>query len=143
MIEFKPYKAEDAMEILTRLSDDEDSESNRIACEAKLYGLATSVFYHGKPIVCYGIMPMFKGTGEMWALFDRDMVKNISHTALKLSRALIDDMMKSDWHRIQATVLSTDTQAIKYAKFLGMNEEGLLRSLDGNRNDYYMFARVA
>lgn len=143
MIEFKPYKVEDAMEILTRLSDDEDNDANRIACEAKLYGLATSVFYQGKPMVCYGIMPMFHGTGEMWALFDRDMVSGVSHTVLKLSKALIDDMMKTDWHRIQATVLSTDTQAIKYAKFLGMDEEGLLRSLDGNKNDYYMFARIA
>lgn len=143
MIEFKPYKSEDAMDILSRLPDSGDQEVNKIACDAKAYGLATSVFYYGKPMVCYGIMPMFHGTGEMWALFDRDMTSQVSQTALKLSKALIDDMMKTDWHRIQMTVLSTDTQAIKYAKFLGMDEEGLLRSLDGNKNDYYMFARVA
>ena len=51
-------------------------------------------------------------------------------------------MADNDLWRIQASVHTTDEQSIKFAEWMGFENEGLMKKFGPDGADYYRFARV-
>lgn len=107
-------------------------------------GMAFSAVSCGCIVGCAGIVPLWPGVGQAWAV--------LSDTALAhpvtLTRAVEREMrrIESDHglHRIQATVAETHVSGRRWLAWLGFELEGLMRNYGhGGAGDFWMYGRAA
>ena len=96
----------------------------------------------GRPIICGGVIKLWQGCYEGWVLgssFINLYPVEVARTIRKETDRLIK---KNKIHRLQTAVLSNFIEGHRFAKFLGMKEEGIMRKYDYMEQDYIRFARV-
>lgn len=98
----------------------------------------------GETIIgCGGVHKMWHGNGEGWLLMSTHAYK-MPKTVARYTYRLFDTIMADNnlW-RIQASVHATDEQSIRFAEWMGFENEGLMKKFGPDGSDYYRFARVA
>lgn len=93
-------------------------------------------------IACGGVHKMWKGSGEAWLLMSVHAYKMPVTVARYTHRLFETIMADNDLWRIQASVHRTDEQSIKFAEWMGFENEGLMKKFGPDGSDYYRFARV-
>jgi len=117
------------------------SQQKLIDAQADM-GEAISVLIHGRPAGIFGIVPIWKGIAEFWFIPD-EALRNYPMFMTKAARTFIDICAISyGLHRQQITVRCDHKEAVKWAKALGFQQEGLLRSYGPDRSDFYMMSIV-
>ena len=113
-LNIRPYKQEDALEILT------DPEEKSWAKLNEVSGPGVTYEYEGKIVAVAGIRT--HGIGEIWASFT-DTAKGSKRILLKESKQQVMKMMKSEnlWQVIATTKNITPQQAI-FLKHLGFEK---------------------
>lgn len=110
--------------------------------KACLTSIAYTGFIDEEPIGMAGIMTMWPGVGEAWALIT-DQARG---QALSMHRAVYRIMNDSntwdEFHRVQCVVLVGDSKALHWAEHLGFKAEGLLSDYDSNKVSYIRMARL-
>jgi RimJ/RimL family protein N-acetyltransferase len=62
---------------------------------------------------------------------------------VKAIRARFDDIIEANnIHRVQAACRADWPEAVRFAEFLGFENEGLMRSYGVDGRDYFRYARV-
>ena len=87
-------------------------------------------------------MAFWKGQAECWMIVDKNISnhKFIFHrTAKKIIPEIMDRMYL---HRLQFTVHSYNTQAVRWADVLQFEKEGLLRMYGPDKCDYLMLSKI-
>lgn len=103
---------------------------------------AVTIYYKGKILLCGGIVHMWPGVGDGWFFFDEDtpeIFKEIPKTFVKGVRSYFN------WvplQRIQTIVDPEFPTAAKFLRFMGFDNEGIMRKYHSNGNDYYRFALI-
>ena len=70
-------------------------------------------------------------------------INNYPITFAKVIKQRTDMMLKNNFiRRLQTSVKADCLVAIKFAKFLGLKEEGLMKSYGPDGSDFYRFARI-
>ena len=96
----------------------------------------------GRPIICGGVIEMWKGCYEGWGITSSHANKHPFSIA-KLIKNYVDELIvKNKMHRLQTAVLLGYLQGYRFAEFLGMKEEGLMKKYDYMQQDYIRYARV-
>ena len=112
-----------------------------VASQAEL-GTAITIFYHGKPVAVVGVILFWGGVGEMWALFD-NQARNMPATMVKCALSFIDIAMRYlHLHRLQITVRTDDSRAIRYAKALYFETECVMKKYGPDKVDSYLMTRL-
>ena len=105
-------------------------------------GGAVSAMYKGKIACCLGAVQLWPGVAECW-LLTTDAVEErpitLTRTALRYFNKLMSD---KKLHRIQITVDTANTLAIRWANALKFREEGLLRQYGVDKSDHIIYART-
>lgn len=96
----------------------------------------------GRVIACAGIFPIWEGVAEAWFLGSQHMYDFDIQITRALVKGLPEWMEKYNLHRVQANVREDWPKARRWAKFLGMEEEGIMRSYTPDKHDFIRFARV-
>jgi len=96
----------------------------------------------GRPIICGGVIEMWKGCYEGWVITSEHANRHPFSIA-KLIKNYVDELIiKNKMHRLQTAVLLGYLQGYRFAEFLGMKEEGLMKKYDYMQQDYIRYARV-
>ena len=98
--------------------------------------------YHDYPLCFFGFMSFWQGQAEGWMIVDKNISnhKFIFHrTAKKIIPEIMDRMYL---HRLQFTVHSYNTQAVRWADVLQFEKEGLLRMYGPDKCDYLMLSKI-
>jgi hypothetical protein len=95
---------------------------------------------NGEVYACGGIVTVAPGVGECWLvcaegseIFNKSICRNLIN------------MIKAGgqiYHRLQTIVKVTDTRSLRFDKWLGFTEEGVMRKYDSLGNDYVRLAKV-
>jgi RimJ/RimL family protein N-acetyltransferase len=89
-----------------------------------------------------GVHTLWEGVGECWIMLSKSGRKK-PFTVAKYTFVLFDNMISQEnIIRLQASIASTDDKALKFAKWLGFEFEGIMRKYGPDGDDYYRVARI-
>ena len=89
-----------------------------------------------------GIFPLWEGTAEGWVLATKE-INNYPITISKVIKQRTDMMIKNNFiRRLQTSVKADCDTAIRFAEWLGLKQEGLMKAYGPDGEDFYRYARV-
>jgi hypothetical protein len=98
---------------------------------------------NSQPIVCGGVIKYWEGCYEGWVIASQYINHHPYETAKAIKQYTELLIKKHDIHRLQTAVLHNFEEGHRFAKFLGMKPEGLMRKYDYMEQDYMRYARVS
>lgn len=143
MIEIRKYQPEDFLTIKRR---DFDALAfmhfpNPKAIASRLAKGPAFTMLNGNIIACAGVLPLWKGSGEGWAvtspLVEKYPVTFAKSVFLKITE-IIEEMQLI---RLQTVVDAEHTVSQNWLKRMGFKDEGLMRKYLGGR-DFYRYAWI-
>jgi hypothetical protein len=95
-----------------------------------------------KPVVCTGLIEMWENCAEAWVIASGNIIHTPVSIARAMKRGLQERILNDDYDRVQANVRADWPTAIRFAEFVGMKREGLMRRFGPEGADYVRFAWV-
>ena len=142
----KPFRQEHADEIISYgmnnilMEIDASFKENRI-CQADK-GNAYTLFVENKPIVAGGIIILWQGVAEGWVMANQNIFE-IKLLACKEIKNRTDELCKKNKiKRLQTTVKYDFNSGIRFASWLGLKPEGIMRRYGPDGSDYYRMAKI-
>ena len=97
---------------------------------------------NNKPIAAGGVFPLWDGVAEGWVLATKE-INNYPITFARVMKQRTDMMIKNNLiKRLQTSVKADCDIAIRFAKWLGLKEEGLMKGYGPDGSDYLRYARI-
>jgi len=93
----------------------------------------------GKVAACAGFVQIHPGCAEGWIAFASGAPKLAAARAVKRHFAI----EARRWRRVQATASASWPDALRFAEWLGMTPEGLMRSYGVDGSDHIRYARIS
>ena len=145
-IEFIPFENEHAEFILDQGLNSKllelKPEHRKYAYYLKEIGMSFTGMLNNKPIAAGGVFPLWDGVAEGWVLATEEINK-YPITFSKVIKLRCDMLLKNNSiKRFQTSVKADCDVAIRFAKFLGLIEEGLMKNYVPDGADFYRFARI-
>jgi len=127
---------------LTSKSPAQLQEWKNIIQAQAMAGTAITAYLHGRPVACFGFLPLWTGVAEMWLLIEergRKYGKSLTRAAMTVRDFAV---LSNNLHRLQITVRCGDIRAVKWAQAIGFDQEAVLRKYGPDKSDFYIFART-
>lgn len=103
---------------------------------------AWTIFYNGKPALCYGFEYKFPGNVEAWLLPGKVAIEHGTLLS-RGARRLFDKIGPHlGLRRLQIVVDVEREAAVQWAEFLKFKREGVMMRYGPEGHDYYMYART-
>jgi len=93
-------------------------------------------------VACAGVYPVWDGLGEAWFLASHRIFENPITVSRAVRRGLEKIMDENNYHRVQAHVNGEWSNARRWAKLMGMEEEGVMKKFSPDKKDFIRFAKV-
>jgi len=142
----KPFRQEHADEIISYgmnnilMEIDASFKDHRICLEDK--GNAYTLFVDKKPIVAGGIIILWQSVAEGWVMANQNIFE-IKLLACKEIKNRTDELCKKNKiKRLQTTVKYDFNSGIRFASWLGLKPEGIMRNYGPDGSDYYRMAKI-
>jgi hypothetical protein len=121
---------------------DMDAKFEGEAMNLEESGLAFTGLVDDKPIFAAGMKPIWKGVAEGWVL----ATAKVWDHPLLVARAIKKDFARvAKQHglwRVQTAVRSNFDQGLKFAKWLGLEDEGIMKQYGFDKTDHNRYARI-
>ena len=101
-----------------------------------------TVLDHGHLVACVGITEMWAGVGEAWFVGSA-RIDEKTKAVIRLPRSGIfeETIKKHGLWRGQAACRANWPEALRFAKFMGFEEEGLMKKYGQNGEDFIRVAK--
>jgi len=142
----KPFKQEHADAIVAygmndKLMEVDASYKEHRICQADK-GNAYTLFVNKEPIVAGGIIVLWQGVAEGWVMANQNIFE-VKFLACKEIKRRTDILCKkNNIKRLQTTVKYDFNQGIRFASWLGLKPEGIMRKYGPDGSDYYRMAKI-
>jgi RimJ/RimL family protein N-acetyltransferase len=128
-------------EMYTKASLTRESFETHIQYQSSM-GPAITAFVNNKPVAVFGCVMIWNGVGEVWSLLSEES-RRYPIAMTKAGIAFIDIVeILFRLHRVQITVKTSDARAIRWAKALGFQSEGVLKQYSADKEDYNILRRT-
>ena len=121
---------------------DKDAEFDGETMNLEQPGLAFTCMINNEPIASAGMKLLWDGVAEGWVL----ATSKVWNHPLVIARAIKKNFarlaMEHKIHRVQTAVRAEFGIGIKFAKWLGLENEGLMKRYGFDGSDHYRFARL-
>jgi hypothetical protein len=121
---------------------DKDAEFDGDAMELEQKGLAYTCMINNKPIVSAGMKIIWNGVAEGWVL----ATSKVWNHPLIIARAIKKNFARlakeNKIKRVQTAVRADFKTGLKFAKWLGLENEGLMKHYGFDGSDHYRYARI-
>ena len=121
---------------------DQDAQFDGDAMELEQQGMAFTGMVNNQPIFAAGMKKIWDGVAEGWVL----ATKEVWNHPLLVAKAIKKDFAKvakqHNIRRVQTAVRSEFGIGIRFAKWLGLENEGLMKRYGFDGADHYRFARI-
>jgi|TARA_R100000789_G_C2971041_1_gene140765 hypothetical protein len=142
----KPFEQEHADKIISYGMNDKLMEldasykDHRISLADK--GNAYTLFIDNKPIVAGGIIVIWKGVAEGWVMANQNIydVKLLACKEIKKRTDILCE--KNKIKRLQTSVKASFTTGVRFASWLGLKKEGLMKNYGPDGSDYLRMAKI-
>ena len=141
-----PFENKHAEYILSQKLNDKFLEllphHKKYAYYLKEVGMSFTGIVNNEPIAAGGIFPLWEGVAEGWVL----ATSKIHQHPIALSKVIRQrtDMMCKNYNikRLQTSVKADSKIAKRFAEWLGLEQEGLMKHYGPDGSDYYRYARI-
>ena len=140
-VQFKADHAKAVIEDGLNMDEGHDWDSQAKVLEDAGYAM-TLLDTDEKPVLCLGVVPLWNGVGEGWLLGSKKMQDHPIAIGRAIKEVFIEYREHAGWWRVQSNVRADWPLAIKFIKFLGMEEEGLMKKFGPEGADYIRFAWI-
>ncbi|BAQ86269.1 putative acetyltransferase [uncultured Mediterranean phage uvMED] len=148
MVNYKiiPYDKSHSDEILTfgmndkLLEDDASCEEGRI--DYGIPGLSFSLFANNDIVLSGGITPMWDGVAEGWVIASKRIFDHKIKSIISIKKRLDLLCENNNVWRLQTSVKENFKTGIRFAEFLGLKKEGLMRMYGPDKSNYYRMAKI-
>ena len=144
--EIVPYKTQHGDEMIEfglndKLMDiDASFTENRI--DFALVGLSFTLLHNNNPVCSGGIVPLWNGVAEGWVMASQT-IYDVKFLACKEIKRRTDILCKkNNVKRLQTTVKYDFNTGIRFASWLGLKPEGIMRKYGPDGSDYYRMAKI-
>ncbi len=140
MLELRPFERQDVFDVEL---DYELTKEARFGL-SNYENIAGYTMVEGDKLIAVGgAHIMWFGVGELWLLLSPEG-KRRGGSFARLTKGIVDDICKDhNLRRMQASIHADDQNAIRFAEWLGLEHEGLMRSYGVRGEDYLRMARIA
>ena len=148
MVKYKiiPYERSHTDEILTfgmndkLLENDANCEEGRI--DYGIPGLSFTLLADNNIVLCGGITPLWDGVAEGWVIASKRIydhkIKSVSAIKKRLDLLCINNKI---W-RVQTSVKEDFKVGVRFAEWLGLEKEGLMRMYGPDKTNYIRMAKI-
>lgn len=143
MIELRAYKPEDYLDIQRRHFDNLTflNLPNKNAIAKNLMNGPAYTLFNGQPIACGGIILLWKGVGEGWAITSPSVERHQIVFARTIWKYLESIIKEHKLERVQTIVDAEHKMSQKWVERMGFHKEGLMSKYIGGR-DFYRYALI-
>lgn len=92
----------------------------------------------GEVMACAGVHELWEGRGVAWALLSEAAGPHMR----SISRAALGFLAQAPWRRVEAMIDAGFEPAHRWARMMGLQQEGLMRAYSPTGTDYYIYARI-
>ena len=121
---------------------DKDAEFDGDAMELEQKGLAYTCMINNEPIASAGMKIIWGGVAEGWVL----ATSKVWDHPLVIARAIKKNFARlareNKIKRVQTAVRADFKTGLKFAKWLGLENEGLMKHYGFDGSDHYRYARI-
>jgi|TARA_R110000787_G_scaffold89050_2_gene188629 hypothetical protein len=141
-----PYKVEHGDHIIEfgmnhkLMEIDASYTKNRI--DAEYPGLAFTLLKDNEPIISGGLYPMWEGVAEGWALASKQIFENKIKAASTVKKRLDVLCINNKITRLQTSVKEEFKLGMRFAEWLGLESEGLMKQYGPDGSNYYRMAKI-
>ena len=148
MVKYKiiPYERSHTDEILTfgmndkLLENDANCEEGRI--DYGIPGLSFTLLADNNIVLCGGITPLWDGVAEGWVIASKRIyehkIKSVSAIKKRLDLLCINNKI---W-RVQTSVKEDFKVGVRFAEWLGLEKEGLMKMYGPDKTNYIRMAKI-
>ena len=146
IINIVKYKGEHGQYIMKQQMNhvlmDKDMEFEGNAMNLEQENLAFTGMIDGKPIFAAGMKTIWNGVAEGWVLATKDTLDHPLLVARAIKKGFAKTAKENNINRVQSAIRADYTIGLKFAKWLGLEEEGLMKKFGFDGSDQYMYARL-
>ena len=117
-------------------------EHRKYAFFLKEVGMSFTGFVNNKPIAAGGVFHLWDGVAEGWVLATKDIYKYPVFCAKHIKQRTEIILKANKIKRLQTSVKANCDVALRFAKWLGLKEEGLMKNYGPDGSDFIRFARI-
>lgn len=143
-IVFRRSKPDDFynLDLLPIYSGDKAAKQRALETSIDPNSKAYTLLRNGAPIAVMGFTMIYSKVAEIWALIGKEAVEHYIYY-VRWARALINfEMERLGVARVQMYMQASQKNAVRFANFLGLELECVLRKYGEEGVDYYQFAKV-
>ena len=145
-ISIVPFENEHAEKILDQgLNSDLlelKPEHRKYAYFLKEIGMSFTGLVNNRPIAAGGVFHLWDGVAEGWVLATKEIYKYPIFCAKHIKKRTEILLEANNIRRLQTSVKADCEVALRFAKWLGLKEEGLMKSYGPDGSDFIRFARI-
>jgi len=145
-IKVVPYKVEHVKSIIKYGLNDKkielDAKSYENHIDFTVAAMAFTLLASDKPVVCGGVYPLWPGVAEGWVISSR-RIFDFSLSAAKAIKKRTDYICINNgvW-RLQTAVRADYETGLRFASWLGLQKEGLMKKYGPDGSNYYRMAKI-
>lgn len=141
-----PYEKEHGDQYIeTGLNDkilDIDASFTENRIDFAIIGLSFTLLHNDIPICSGGIFPLWHGVGEGWVIASKRIFDHKIKSAKLIKRRTDLLCAVNKIKRLQTSVRANFPMGLRFAKFLGFNNEGLMKHYGPDGSDFYRMAKI-
>lgn len=139
MPDIKPYKKEHVFQIKVPY-DLTDVSMDALSNDKDIVGY--TLVEDDVILAIGGVHNMWRGVGEAWLVISKFGFDK-PHTIAKWTNIMFDVLQEEHkYSRVQAAVSMQDETALRFVKWMGFEEEGIMRKFGLDGSDYARYAKV-
>ena len=144
--EIVPYEKEHGDDIIefgmnSKLMEADASYSeNRL--DMAIPGLSYTLLLDHLPILAGGIYPLWDGVAEGWVLTSKRVFDHKIKAASSVKKRLDLLCTNNKIWRLQTSVKEDFTTGVRFAEWLGLKKEGLMKMYGPDKTNYYRMAKI-
>lgn len=121
---------------------DKDARFEGEARELEQPGLAYTCMINNEPITCAGMKIIWDGVAEGWVLASAKVWQHPLLIARAIKKNFARLAKEHNIKRVQTAVRADYATGLKFAKWLGLENEGLMKHYGFDGSDHYRYARI-
>ncbi len=141
-----PYRKEHGDQIINEGLNYEllkiDSSYEELRIDHSRPGMSFTLLGDGTPIVCGGIIPLWNGVCEGWIIGGKRIFQAKIKAARLIKKRTDLLCLNNNVSRLQTAVKAGFKEGYRFAKFLGLQDEGLMKKYGPDGSDYYRMAKI-
>ena len=146
MLYIVPYKKEHGQIILSYQMNhklmDKDAQFEGDAMNLVQDNLSFTGLVNNKPIFAAGMKMIWGQVAEGWVIASSDMWKHPLGVAKAIKKDFARVAKEHNIKRVQTAIRKDFTKGQRFAEWLGLENEGLMRKFGFDGSDQYMYARI-